>query len=193
MKTSGIKPVSIRREVCAGLSRVLCELLEGRREPGQVVARLRTIVSLAEGEIKLLDKTQAAGANDEREIFEFWFARAGKSSAKLTPKRRMKIRARIKDGYTVEQIKRAIDGVCSSEWHRGANDRGVNYTELEMILRTGDNVEKYLELAERTLGKAQSEATELDRLKAQEIEALAKGDVDAQNRIRQSIRKARST
>lgn len=72
-------------------------------------------------------------------VFDYWKHRLGKDRARLTPARRDKIRARLKDGTTIAEIRQAIDGCASSEFHV-AN----GHTDLELILRSRENVEKFI-------------------------------------------------
>jgi uncharacterized phage protein (TIGR02220 family) len=58
------------------------------------------------------------------------------------------IRARLAEGYTVEQLARAIDGNTASPWHAGENDKGRPYQALELVMRTSDKVTQFLRLAD---------------------------------------------
>jgi len=80
-----------------------------------------------------------------REVFEHWQAVMGKQGAKLTPRRRHLVKARLKDGYSAEQLKRAVDGCRGSAFHQGANKDGTRYDDLTLICRDGEHVEKFLE------------------------------------------------
>ncbi len=60
---------------------------------------------------------------------------------KLTTKRKLKIKARLKDcGFSL--IESAIKNLSSSAWHRGDNDRGW-VADLDFILRSYEQVEKW--------------------------------------------------
>lgn len=82
-------------------------------------------------------------------VFAYWKATLGHPDAKLTPKRSRLLGERLRDGYTPEQLRRAIDGCRASEWHMGANDRGEVYDDLSLIMRDGDHVERFIALADR--------------------------------------------
>ena len=83
-----------------------------------------------------------------REIFAYWQYRLNKHQAKLSPDRKAKIQARLKDGYTVEQIKQGIDGNKASPYHQGANDTGAVYDDIELICRNGSKLENFIRIAE---------------------------------------------
>lgn len=90
-------------------------------------------------------------AERARRVFEHWaqvFGHGGR--AKFDAKRRRAVEARLRDGYTLEQLLRAVDGCAASPWHRGQNDRGKPYTDLELICRDAKHVDEFLGLAEQT-------------------------------------------
>lgn len=83
-----------------------------------------------------------------RAVFDHW--RASHPTAFPRPNGEMKewkkIRDRLKDGYTVAQLCRAIDGIHSSPFHLGENERGKKYISLELCLRDAKHVEQFLEV-----------------------------------------------
>jgi len=70
--------------------------------------------------------------------------------AKPSAQTRDKIRARLKDGYTVADLCAAIDGNHRSPHHCGENDRGTKYHSLELIVRDPEHVQQFLEVPEMT-------------------------------------------
>ncbi len=54
---------------------------------------------------------------------------------KLRPKDRKEIRAHLAAGLTVEDLKRACEGLFRSNHHLGQNDRSTEYLEIEYALR----------------------------------------------------------
>lgn len=80
-----------------------------------------------------------------RQIFAYWQEVMGKPQAKLTDKRQRLIQARLKEGYTPDQLKTAIRGCRMSPYHMGQNDTGVRYDDLTLICRSGDKVEWFAE------------------------------------------------
>jgi hypothetical protein len=99
-------------------------------------------------EPKTATRPRAATFKPEiEEVFTYWQQAMGKGTATLTPQRRDKIRIRLKDGYTVEQLQAAIDGCRASPHNMGDNDRSRPFNDIELILRNGTNVEKFMELA----------------------------------------------
>ncbi len=86
------------------------------------------------------------------EVYEHWLAVMEKPRAYLTDARKTKIFARLKEGYSVQDLKDAIDGCKSSEWHMGENDRGTVYNDLELIVRNGSKVEAFMARLQKKSG-----------------------------------------
>lgn len=85
------------------------------------------------------------------EIFNHWvFVMKKNASAKLTPKRDKNIKARLKDGYTVDQILLAIDGCSTDAFSMGANNNSTPYNDIELICRTGEKLESFIDKTSQT-------------------------------------------
>lgn len=100
--------------------------------------------------IKNKDKSKPlAKANPDNvtAIFNYWLNVMNKPSAltKLTPKRVTAIKNRLKDGYTPEQIKAAIVGCSKDGFSMGQNDRNKAFNDIELICRTGEKLEGFIE------------------------------------------------
>jgi len=90
-------------------------------------------------------KTLVVGTPVDSVIFEYWKTVMGKdNSVKPTAGRMSKIKARLKDGYTEEQIKSAIDGCKSSDYHMGKNDSGKVYDCLTLICRSAEKLDTFI-------------------------------------------------
>lgn len=106
----------------------------------------------------------ASTAPAVRAVFAYWQTALKKPGAKLDGKRRKAIAARLADGYTVEELQRAIDGCRRSLWHQGANERGRRYVDLELICRDAAHVDHFVEIATHGEGKPMSN-TEIHNLR----------------------------
>lgn len=84
------------------------------------------------------------GESPERQVFGYWQQALKRPRSKLTAERRTKIGARLKEGYTVGDLKQAIDGVLVDlkDWPGRAKHSG-----LEVIFRNGGQVEKFMQLS----------------------------------------------
>lgn len=78
------------------------------------------------------------------DIFEYWKVRCRHLTAKPTRERLEKVKARLKEGYTVEQIRSAIDGAACGAF---VNDSGKRFDDLELICRTGSKLESFIDRA----------------------------------------------
>jgi uncharacterized protein YdaU (DUF1376 family) len=65
-----------------------------------------------------------------------------------------KIKARIRGGYSVNDLCLAIDGYHRSSFHTGDNDRGKEYLSLELIVRDDSHVAAGIEFATRPQRRA---------------------------------------
>lgn len=82
--------------------------------------------------------------NRERELFGYWQERCAHKSAMPTRDRLAKIRARLNEGYTEEQIRTAIDGAARAAY---VNDAGKRFDDIELICRNGSKLESFIDRA----------------------------------------------
>lgn len=93
------------------------------------------------------------------DVFEFWLTTFSKmGSAKLTVGRKKNILARIKEGYSLDDMKLAITGCSKSEYHMGQNDNGKIYDSLELILRNGEKLENFIACNTKVIQKVNPNA-----------------------------------
>lgn len=89
-------------------------------------------------------------ADDVRTVFAHWQQVHGHPTAKLgdTKSKRYKaIAGRLRDGYSVEQLKAAVDGCKRSPHHMGENERATVYDDIELICRDAAHVDKFIRLS----------------------------------------------
>jgi hypothetical protein len=81
-----------------------------------------------------------------REVFAYWQYKLNHPKALLTADREQKIRARLKEGYTIADIKKGIDGCAASAFHMGKsqNSEGTVYDDIELICRKGSKLESFM-------------------------------------------------
>lgn len=83
-------------------------------------------------------------AQNARTVFAHWQKVMGHPRAVLDAKRQRLIEARLKDGYTVEDLCNAITGCSQSPFHMGQNEQGTRYDGIDLICRDGGKVDKFL-------------------------------------------------
>lgn len=76
-----------------------------------------------------------------RELFEHWQTVCGHPQAKPTPERLKAIRSRLRDGYTAEQVRAAIDGAAVGAF---VDDKGKRHDDLTLICRNGSKLEDFI-------------------------------------------------
>jgi hypothetical protein len=84
------------------------------------------------------------------EVYDFWVTTMGKSGVamkKTTAAAKIRlaaVRARLSDGYTVDEIKAAVVACAKSEFHNGVNAQGHAFNDLTLICRA-DKIDRFLE------------------------------------------------
>ena len=122
-------------------------------------------------------KTQIPASGDAvRDVFQHYrvyHPRAHPSPRSDSPEWR-KIVARLREGYSVDDLKLAIDGCHKSPFHCGENERNRVYQSLELIVRDASKVNQFVELAcrdgpvlsERTMRGIRAKESFLSRMRA---------------------------
>jgi DNA-binding transcriptional ArsR family regulator len=93
------------------------------------------------------------GLNPARIVFDHWREVMQSPRSKFTGDKKTKIQARLSEGFTVDDLKRAIDGCAASDFHMGRdpqNDIGHGgrlHNGLGLICRNGEKVEEFMALA----------------------------------------------
>lgn len=74
-------------------------------------------------------------------VFDYWKTTRNHPKARLGDERKRKIAARLREGFTVDELKLAVDGVALDPWE----DRG-RHDDIGVIFRNASQVEKFLGL-----------------------------------------------
>ncbi len=87
-------------------------------------------------------------ATDIRTVFAAWLIETKRepNRYKLTPDRERRIRARLKDGYSVDDLVSAIRGFATDPFHAGDNKNGRRYDDIPTILKSGAKVDAGIEI-----------------------------------------------
>lgn len=95
------------------------------------------------GEPMSAEKPKENLKNEIQEVFEFWKVTFNKNNRTvLDNPRKSKIQARLKEGYTVEDIKTAIVGCSKSQFHIEGN-----HTDLTLICRDATKLDHFLAMS----------------------------------------------
>jgi len=66
---------------------------------------------------------------------------------RLDQRRRKAIHERLAEGWDVDTLCLAVEGIWMAAWNLGQNDRGTEYTDITVALKNSQNIEKFSELA----------------------------------------------
>lgn len=77
-------------------------------------------------------------------VFAHWQTTMHHPQAKLDDKRKRLIARALKSGYSVAQLCQAIEGCSLTPHNIGDNDRGQRYDGLHIILRDGDQIDRFI-------------------------------------------------
>tara|TARA_R110002020_G_scaffold106502_5_gene247837 strand:+ start:385 stop:969 length:585 start_codon:yes stop_codon:yes gene_type:complete len=100
--------------------------------------------------LELLPTGEDATEGTVREVFDYWRQASGHTRAKLSPLRARKVRQRLRDGFTVDDLQAAIDGMVGSDFHRRNK-----HTDLALALRDVEHVERFRGMAQETQAQAE--------------------------------------
>lgn len=128
------------------------------------------------------EPTTPSEGDQIRAVFGHWLAvmRRNPKTTKLDAKREGKIRARLREGRTVEDLCRAIDGCRASSWHMGDNPDGKRHDDVELICRDAAHVERFAGETAPAVGGTQTDmAALLDQVAASRAANAKRHEVPA--------------
>lgn len=100
------------------------------------------------------------------EIFKYWQQVMNHPKAKLDTKRARRILAALKLGFTVEQLKKAIDGCAVTPHNMGSNKQGKKYDDIELICRDASHIERFIQNADDILPETSKQVKQIDHISA---------------------------
>lgn len=95
-------------------------------------------------------------------LFGIWQETYNHPHSKLDDKRKKKIEAALKLGYSLAQLASAIQGYKYSKFHMGQNDRNTVYDSLDLMLRGAEQIDKGLQYYEEGRGGGNGQGTDSD-------------------------------
>lgn len=180
------------------LTSIMSRVAQGSMTHVGAVRALRSCADAIEAERKRGLISPAGGAtgasvretSDVRTVFDHWKKKTGHARATLDGKRRKLISARLKDGLTVDDLKRLVDWAATSPFHQGENDRGKRYDWIENIMRSTSQVERNLEEAQVEVA---SDDDEIMRVYRRAQQAREDGDEGEYERLTDRVRNLRAS
>lgn len=97
------------------------------------------------------NKNKDTSNSSTGEVFDHWKKVFSKGRCVLDLKRTKIIRSALKN-YSVDELKKCLDGYRKSEWHSGKNPDGRTYDEISLFLRDSEHIERGLGMANKSGG-----------------------------------------
>lgn len=85
-----------------------------------------------------------------QQVFDAWIAATGKTAATKLDDKRRRIITRALKSHGLDDCLDAVRGWRHSPHHRGENDTGTVYNDLELLLRDAARIEKFRDLERQT-------------------------------------------
>lgn len=81
-------------------------------------------------------------------VLNAWVEATGRNATRvrMNGKRLAAVKARLREGYTGEDLIAAVRGIARSPWHMGDNPDGKRYDDMLVAIRDGERVEKFRDL-----------------------------------------------
>jgi hypothetical protein len=87
---------------------------------------------------------ETTAKNPVHVVFSYWQEKTKHPGAILDAKRKTAINRALKLGYSIEQLRSAVDGCLKSPWHQGDNDEGKVYDAITLIFRNAEKIEQFI-------------------------------------------------
>lgn len=91
--------------------------------------------------------TDSVDSDSPHDLFAYWQHTCRHPTAKPSRDRIAKVKARLAEGYTPNQIRAAIDGAAAQPF---VGDTGKTFDDLELICRSGSKLEGFIDRATYT-------------------------------------------
>lgn len=91
--------------------------------------------------------TKDAGTNFSEEVgvvLEHWRRVTDQPRCLFSAERQRLVRSRLREGYTVEQLKQAATALSQSEHHRGQNDQRIKYLDVRYFAGSPERLDRWL-------------------------------------------------
>jgi hypothetical protein len=79
-----------------------------------------------------------------KQVFDHWKTVMEKDRSRFTAEKRRHIEARLREGFTVEELKQVVTAAKNDPFTMGDNDRNKAFNEIDNLYRNATRVEKFL-------------------------------------------------
>ena len=99
---------------------------------------------LRESDDSLLCVSSPSSNDVSTQLFDYWKLTMNHPRAVLDKNRQRAIEQALKQGYTILELKKAIDGCKNSQFNMGKNDRQQIYDDITLIFRDAEHIERFM-------------------------------------------------
>jgi len=99
---------------------------------------------IGEVETSPVDVSESISLASTQELFNYWQAAMNHPRAIFDAKRKRKVVQALKLGYSLADLKKAIDGCSKTPYNMGQNDNGQVYDDISLIFRDADHIERFM-------------------------------------------------
>jgi hypothetical protein len=122
---------------------------------------IRTETTFRDHEQSSSESSSVVEASEVRDVFDHW-SELYSPRSKFDPKRKRRIAARLSEGFTAEELKRAITNASGDEWLNGSHPDSPGYlNKLDTLLRDAAQVERLRDLGLPPSGPASETANQI--------------------------------
>jgi hypothetical protein len=145
-----------RQDLVGELARAIGLVASGRAEEAHDIIRTlaktvdvqRPLPGFAPAEVKV--SVDAARKLTAMELLRYWQRECDHPTAKPTPERITAVMARLRDGYSAAEVRKAIDGAKHGAYID--KESGKKFDDLALICRNGSKLEDFIQRGERVTG-----------------------------------------
>ena len=101
-------------------------------------------IYIREVETSPIDVASDPTSSASKQVFEHWQFIMNHPGAKFDRKRKQAITKALSLGYSVDDLKQAIDGCKNTPFNMGENERHQVYNDIALILRDAAHIERFI-------------------------------------------------
>lgn len=174
---------------CKSMSILMSGLLTGTISQKEAAKRLRKaadwIEALSDSEQKTKPKIECS--EPAIACFEHYKKVTGRAHHELTREKRAMIEARLKEGFTLDQLNHISSWVSQKPFYLGKNDTGTRLDRIDVLFGSREKVEKLLDNSGWLIIAMNDREKEIRKLIATADEHLGRGENEQYNKIMRRI------
>lgn len=129
------------RRLVAGFSEKSSQVVATKEKKGKEKENKKDI---REVEASPIDVPESNSLASTQELFTYWQIVMNHPQAKFVGKRQRAVAQALKWGYSLEDLKKAIDGCFKTPFNMGKNENRQVYDDISLIFRDADHIERFM-------------------------------------------------